>query len=123
MTEHEIQNSIRLKLSELGYFTERVNVGSGYLIPKDLMDEIKRKVPADLKHKLDKMHFFTTGAVKGRSDLSAIKNGKIYFLEVKTETGKPTAEQLNFLAVMRDRYGCITGIVRSVEEAVKLVDG
>lgn len=102
MTEHEIQNSIRLKLSELGYAVFRANVG---------------------KFQTKDGRWFDTGLPKGFSDLFAIKNGKIYFLEVKTETGKPTAEQLNFLAVMRDRYGCITGIVRSVEEAVKLVDG
>jgi hypothetical protein len=102
MTEHEIQNSIRLKLSELGYAVFRANVG---------------------KFQTKDGRWFDTGLPKGFSDLFAIKNGKIYFLEVKTETGKPTAEQLNFLAVMRDRYGCITGIVRSVEEAIKLVDG
>jgi hypothetical protein len=102
MTEHEIQNSIRLKLSELGYAVFRANVG---------------------KFQTKDGRWFDTGLPKGFSDLFAIKNGKIYFLEVKAETGKPTAEQLNFLAVMRDRYGCVTGIVRSVEEAVKLVDG
>jgi hypothetical protein len=102
MTEHEIQNSIRLKLSELGYAVFRANVG---------------------KFQTKDGRWFDTGLPKGFSDLFAIKNGKIFFLEVKTPTGKPTAEQLNFLAVMRDRYGCVTGIVRSVEEAVKLVDG
>lgn len=102
MTEHEIQNSIRLKLSELGYAVFRANVG---------------------KFQTKDGRWFDTGLPKGFSDLFAIKNGKIYFLEVKTPTGKPTTEQLNFLAVMRDRYGCITGIVRSVEEAIKLVDG
>jgi hypothetical protein len=102
MTEHEIQNSIRLKLSELGYAVFRANVG---------------------KFQTKDGRWFDTGLPKGFSDLFAIKNGKIYFLEVKTPTGKPTAEQLNFLAVMRDRYGCVTGIVRSVEEAIKLVDG
>jgi hypothetical protein len=101
MTEHEIQNSIRLKLSELGYAVFRANVG---------------------KFQTKDGRWFDTGLPKGFSDLFAIKNGKIYFLEVKAETGKPTAEQLNFLAVMRDRYGCITGIVQSAEEAVKLVD-
>lgn len=101
MTEHEIQNSIRLKLSELGYAVFRANVG---------------------KFQTKDGRWFDTGLPKGFSDLFAIKNGKIYFLEVKAETGKPSAEQLNFLAVMRDRYGCVTGIVRSVEEAIKLVD-
>ena len=37
MTEHDIQSAIRLKLSELGYYTERINVGAGYLIPKKLI--------------------------------------------------------------------------------------
>lgn len=122
MTEHDIQNAIRLRLSELGYYTERINVGSGYLIPKPLMDEIKRHAPA-LKPKLDKIPYFNTGAVKGRSDLSAIKDGRISFIEVKTETGKPTTEQLHFIEQMQTRYGCTAGVVRSAEEAVELVQG
>jgi hypothetical protein len=51
----------------------------------------------------------------------AVKDGRVYFLEVKTETGKASPEQLNFLAVMRDRYGCVTSIVRSVDDAVRTV--
>jgi hypothetical protein len=96
MTEHEIQNSIRLKLSELGYAVFRANVG---------------------KFQTKDGRWFDTGLPKGFSDLFAIKNGKIFFLEVKTSTGKPSAEQLNFLAAMRDGYGCTTGIVRSDEDA------
>lgn len=102
MTEHEIQNAIRLKLSEMGYCVFRINVG---------------------KFKLADGRWFETGSPKGYSDLTAIKDGKVYFLEVKTETGKPTKDQINFLAVMRDRYGCVTGIVRSVDDAVRLVSG
>lgn len=41
MTEHDIQNAIRLKLSEMGYFTERINVGAGYLIPAELMENLR----------------------------------------------------------------------------------
>lgn len=102
MTEHSIQNAIRLKLSEMGYCVFRINVG---------------------KFKLADGRWFETGVPKGYSDLTAIKDGKVYFLEVKTETGKPTKDQVNFLAVMRDRYGCVTGIVRSVDDAVRLVSG
>ena len=61
--------------------------------------------------------------VKGMSDLLFIKNGKAYWLEVKTPTGKASKEQLNFLAVMRDKYGCVTAIVRSVDDAVRAVEG
>lgn len=123
MTEADVQNSIRLKLSELGYYTERINVGNGYLVPKELMDEIKRICPPVLKAKLDKVSYFNTGAVKGRSDLSAIKDGRISFIEVKNEVGRPTDEQLNFIKQMQTRYGCRAGIARSVEDALSIVEG
>lgn len=100
MTEHDIQNSIRMKLSELGYCVFRVNVG---------------------RFKTQDGRWFDTGLPKGFSDLMAVKDGRVYFLEVKTETGKASPEQLNFLAVMRDRYGCVAAIVRSVEDAVRTV--
>ena len=119
-TEHDIQNSIRLALSSLGYYTERVNVGAGYLIPKPLMERLKRAVPADLRTQLDKIPYFTTGAVKGRSDISAIKNGRITFIEVKTDVGTASREQLNFIHQMQEKYGCSAGIAHNVEEAVEL---
>ncbi len=102
MTEHDIQNDIRIKLSELGYCVFRVNVG---------------------RFKTEDGRWFDTGLPKGFSDLMAVKDGKVYFLEVKTDKGKASKEQLNFLAVMRDRYGCVTAIVRSVEDAVNAVKG
>lgn len=122
MTEMDILRSIRLALSEQGYFTERVNVGSGYLIDKTLMEKIKRLCPV-LRAELDKVPYFSTGAVKGRSDLSAIKDGKISFIEVKTEIGRPTPEQLNFIKQMQARYGCRAGIARSVSDALEIVKG
>ena len=122
MTETDIQNSIRLELSKLGYFTERINVGCGYLVPKDLMDKIKRACP-HLKNELDKISYFSTGAVKGRSDISAIKDGRIAFLEIKTEIGRPTAEQINFINQMQTRYGCRAGVARSVDDALAIVKG
>lgn len=121
MNEHSIQNAIRLKLSEMGYYTERINVGAGYLIPKKLMDELKRAAPSDLRAQLYKIPYFTTGAAKGRSDLSAIKDGQITFIEVKTETGRTSDEQLNFINQMQSRYGCNAGIARSVEDAVRII--
>lgn len=121
MTEHDIQSAIRLKLSELGYYTERINVGAGYLVPKKLMDKLKRAVPSELRMQLDKIPYFTTGAAKGRSDLSVIKDGQITFIEVKTDIGVASDEQLNFIRQMHDRYGCRAGIARSVEDAVRIV--
>lgn len=101
MTESDIQNAIRLRLSEMGYAVFRTNVG-------------KRR-GADGR-------WFSTGLPKGHPDLYAVKNGKIYYIEVKTPTGKVSAEQEHFIATMRDRYGCVAGVVRSVEDAERLVN-
>lgn len=100
MNEHSIQNAIRLRLSELGYCVFRANVG---------------------RFQTKDGRWFDTGLPRGFSDLFAVKDGRIYFLEVKTETGRPSEEQLKFLAVMRDRYGCVAEIVRSVDDAVRAV--
>lgn len=100
MTEQDIQNEIRLRLSELGYAVFRTNVG---------------------KRKCTDGRWFSTGLPKGHPDLYAVKNGRIYYIEVKTPTGRASPEQEKFLTVMRDRYGCCAGIARSVEEAEELV--
>lgn len=100
MNEHSIQNAIRLRLSELGFCVFRANVG---------------------RFQTKDGRWFDTGLPRGFSDLFAVKDGRIYFLEVKTETGRPSEEQLKFLAVMRDRYGCVAEIVRSVDDAVRAV--
>ena len=102
MTEHDTQNLIRIKLSELGYAVFRINSG---------------------KVRMADGRWFDTGVPKGFSDLIACKDGRIYFLEVKTEIGKASPEQLNFLKQMHDKYGCSGGIVRSVEDAVRIVTG
>lgn len=100
MNEHSIQNAIRLELSKLGFCVFRANVG---------------------RFQTKDGRWFDTGLPRGFSDLFAVKDGRIYFLEVKTETGRPSEEQLKFLAVMRDRYGCVAEIVRSVDDAVRAV--
>lgn len=100
MNEHSIQNAIRLELSKLGYCVFRANVG---------------------RFQTKDGRWFDTGLPRGFSDLFAVKDGRVYFLEVKTETGRPSEEQLKFLAVMRDRYGCVAEIVRSVDDAVRAV--
>lgn len=102
MTEGDIQNSIRIKLSEMGFATFRTNVG---------------------KVKLPDGRWFDTGLPKGHSDLYAVKDGRIYYLEVKRPGGKPSEAQLQFLKIMKERYGCVGGVVYSVEEAVELVNG
>lgn len=101
-SEHDIQNEIRLALSERGYCVFRINSG---------------------KVKMADGRWFDVGVPKGFSDLVAIKNGKVSFLEIKTDTGRPTEEQLNFIKQMQYRYGCRAGIARSVEMALGIVEG
>lgn len=98
MIETDLMNLIRLKLTELGYTVFRVNVGTV---------------------RLPDGRYFKTGLPTGFSDLFAIKDGRVCFLEVKVKPNKPTAEQIVFLNQMRIK-GCIAGVVYSVEEAVEL---
>lgn len=99
MTETDIMNSIRLKLSEMDFIVFRANVG---------------------KVKLEDGRWFNTGLPRGFSDLFAIKDGKIYFIEVKKPNGVVGSDQLNFIKQMQSK-GCTAGIVYNVEEAVSLV--
>lgn len=102
MTEMDILRSIRLALSERGYCVFRINSG---------------------KVKMADGRWFDVGVPKGFSDLVAVKDGKISFIEVKNEVGRPTAEQINFIKQMQTRYGCRAGIARSVEDALAIVKG
>ena len=97
MTEIDIQNAIRLELSKYGVCF-RMNTG--------VFKQGDRSIKC---------------GVKGMSDLLFIRDGKAYWLEVKTPTGRIRPEQEKFLAVMRDRYGCVCGIVRSVQDALEVV--
>jgi hypothetical protein len=99
MSEHEIQNNIRLALSNEGFTVFRINVG---------------------KVKMQDGRWFDSGVPRGFSDLMAIKDGRVYFLEVKSAIGKATADQLSFIKQMENK-GCVAGIVRSVADAFSLV--
>ncbi len=98
--EHAIQNAVRIALSE--YATVfRANVGSG--------------VTYDGRH-------FETGLPKGFSDLFGFRHsdGKIFFIEVKTPSGRLSKNQKHFLEQMRN-YGAIAGVARSVDDAIKII--
>lgn len=101
MTETDIMNLIRVKLSEIGLTVFRVNVG---------------------KVKLSDGRWFDTGLPKGFSDLFAVKDGKAYFIEVKKPGGTVSPEQINFIDQMQKR-GCVAGIAHSSEEAIEIVNG
>lgn len=97
--ETDIQNRIRVALSEAGCIVHRCNTGTFYT--KD-----GRAVKI--------------GEV-GHSDLYGHRpDGKAFYLEVKTPIGQATREQIDFAEAMY-RTGAIVGFVRTVEDAVKVV--
>lgn len=67
--------------------------------------------------------YFDTGLPKGFSDLFGFRpDGRIFFIEVKNETGRVRPEQEKFMEVMASR-GALVGVARSVEDALKIVNG
>lgn len=89
--------AIMIALSNDGHFVVRANVG--LFFTKD-----GRPV--------------STGLPKGFSDLFGHRqdDARAFYLEVKSATGRVTAEQAAFVNAMKLR-GAIAGVVRSVEDA------
>ena len=100
-TETDIMNEIRLALSEAGHMNFRANVG---------------------KVKMADGRWFSTGLPDGFSDLFGFRktDAKIFFIEVKTPTGKLRKDQERFLTAMNQR-GAIVGVARSTEDALRIV--
>ncbi len=100
MTEHEIQNNIRVAISPYCVIF-RANVGCGRTFDG---------------------RYFDTGLPKGFSDLFGVRksDGKAVFIEVKTEKGRVRPEQVIFLEQMQ-KNGAIAGVCRSPEDAIKLI--
>lgn len=99
--EHALMNCIRLALSEKCTLF-RVNVGKGRTFDG---------------------RYFDTGVPVGFSDLFGVRlsDGKAVFIEVKTENGKISQDQENFISAMR-KNGAIAGVCRSIEDAFKLIN-
>ena len=99
--EQALQDAIRVKLAQAGYVVFRTNVG---------------------KVKTADGRWFDTGLPTGFPDLMGYKpeNGKIFFIEVKTATGKRRPDQVIFANGLRDK-NVIYGVARSAKEAVGIV--
>ena len=102
ITEHDIQSNIQLELSKRGYCVFRINVG---------------------KVKTADGRWFDCGTPQGYSDLTIIKLGKVFFVEVKKPGGHVRQDQIHFLKVMKEKYGCHGGIAYSVEDAIEICEG
>jgi len=99
--EQAIQDSIRVALAQAGYIVFRANVG---------------------KVKTSDGRWFDTGLPSGFPDLMGYKpnNGRIYFIEVKTKTGRRRKDQIAFAKGLKDKH-VIYGVCRSADEAVTIV--
>lgn len=100
MTETDIQNQIRVALSPY-CAVFRVNVGLCYTKDGRPM---------------------RTGVPTGFSDLFGHRksDGRAFYIEVKTATGRPSANQTAFIEQMI-ADGAIAGICRSPEDALALL--
>lgn len=100
MNETDVMNQIRVALSPYCVIF-RMNVGTGYT--KD-------------------GRYFQTGVPPGFSDLFGHRksDGRAFYIEVKTKTGRVSAKQVQFLERMIAN-GAIAGVCRSVEDALQLM--
>lgn len=100
-SEHDIQNLIRVAISASGATIFRTNVG---------------------KVKMQNGRWFDTGLPAGFPDLMGFRHsdGKIFFIEVKNEKGRPRPDQIQFHEFLQE-YGVIHGIARSPKDAVEIV--
>lgn len=100
LTEHDIQNSIRLALSKRGILCFRANVGKVRMVDG---------------------RWFDTGLPKGFSDLFGFRpDGRIFFIEVKNQSGRVRPEQKKFIERVRQN-GALAGVARSVDDAMDII--
>ena len=99
--EQATQDAIRVKLAQAGYIVFRANVG---------------------KVKTADGRFFDAGLPVGFPDLFGYKpeNGRVFFIEVKTKTGKRRKDQVLFANGLKDK-NVIYCVARSTDEAVTAV--
>ena len=132
--EHDIQNYIREQISRFGkYF--RTNVGTGWTgssVTKIGAQRCMTLKPGTVI--IEDARPFSTGLPAGYSDLSGVTPvtitqdmvgqtiGIATFIEVKQPGKKPTADQINFLTVMRGA-GAFAGVAHDPGEALDIVGG
>lgn len=120
-SEHEIQKEILVALSAHKCFVQRINVGKGFMIR---YSQIVKQLPNGNYEIRGPLNYFDSGASKGHPDLYGFRwvDGKIFYIEVKSKTGKPSDDQIRFHNMLVS-HNIIHGIARSVQDALMIVDG
>ena len=113
-SEKTIQDEIRIALSDNG-IVFRCNAGEFWQGKVVYSKEFKQNVLINLRR--------VQGLPEGFSDLLFVgPDGRVAFVETKTDKGTPTQEQINFLNLMIGRNHR-AGIARCVEDAIKIING
>lgn len=65
----------------------------------------------------------STGVPAGFSDLFGFrkKDGRAFFIEVKSKGGRPSKKQLDFIKAVK-KQGALAGVAWSVEDAFKILE-
>lgn len=102
-SEHSIQKQIQVALSQHKCSVFRTNVGKVQTIDH---------------------RWFDTGLPQGFPDLVGFRwvDNQIFFIEVKSKTGKPRPDQIRFHEFLQS-HNVIHGIARSIQDALMIVDG
>ena len=113
MTEHDIQNLIRLELSKHGKVF-RTNAGEFWQGTQVFSKQYNRPVLLNIRK--------VAGLPQGFSDLLFIDEKGAAFIEVKTPVGVVSREQERFIEQMQ-QLGQRAGVARSVEDALNIIKG
>lgn len=112
--ETKIQNAIMIALSNAGCTVWR-NETSGAWVGK-VIHKAANQVT------LNNARMITFGLCVGSADLIGIApDGRFMAVEVKTNSGRPSAEQLKFIAHVNENGG-VAGIARSTKDALELIN-
>lgn len=98
MTEHDIQNKIRVMASRYG-LCFRTNVG---------------------RVRLPDGRYFDTGLPRGFPDLTCVIRGRAVFIEAKALGGRVSPEQEKIHRILRN-HGAHVAVCYSVEDAEKFI--
>ena len=113
MTEHDIQDAIRIALCENGGLCFRCNAGEFWQGRKVYSPAYKQDILLDIRA--------VKGLPKGFTDLLYISpGGKVAFIEVKAPGGKIRPEQIKFIERVRS-MGFRAGIAHNIEEAKEII--
>lgn len=114
LTEQDIQNSIMLALAPYGDVF-RTNAGDYWQGEQVYSQEFRQRALINLR--------MVRGLPNGFTDLMIVlQNGRVGFVEVKTQKGRVSPDQINFIKHMQS-IGCPAGVARSPEDAIKIIGG